>query len=153
MICEVCIVFIKLSLIHRFFRGLFYMQEVLIYSMSKNRNKIERWLNRHNHTMEFIRTLVAITIFLLQIVILMRLFSQWKINLGAVAQLGERSVRNAEAVGSIPIGSTTKQLIIRWIFLILTNISIRILTIPGNPLPRRASSSLCWGMFYMFWKN
>ena len=36
------------------------------------------------------------------------------------------------------------------IFLILTNISIRILTIPGNPLPRRASSSLCWGMFYMF---
>ncbi|SVA24676.1 uncharacterized protein METZ01_LOCUS77530 [marine metagenome] len=25
---------------------------------------------------------------------------------GAVAQLGERSVRNAEVVGSIPIGST-----------------------------------------------
>ena len=131
---EVCIVFIKLSLIHRFFRGLFYMQEVLIYSMSKNRNKIERWLNRHNHTMEFIRTLVAITIFLLQIVILMRLFSQWKINLGAVAQLGERSVRNAEAVGSTPIGSTTKQLIIWWILLILTSTSIRILTKPRNPL-------------------
>ena len=48
------------------------MQEVLIYSMSKNQNKIERWLNRHNHTMEFIRTLVAITILLLQAVILKR---------------------------------------------------------------------------------
>ena len=27
-------------------------------------------------------------------------------DIGAVAQLGERSVRNAEVVGSIPIGST-----------------------------------------------
>ena len=51
-----------------------YMQEVLIYSMSKKRNKIERWLNRHNHTMEFIRTLATITILLLQVVILKRLF-------------------------------------------------------------------------------
>ncbi|SVA81700.1 uncharacterized protein METZ01_LOCUS134554, partial [marine metagenome] len=29
-----------------------------------------------------------------------------KMIIGAVAQLGERSVRNAEVVGSIPIGST-----------------------------------------------
>ena len=36
------------------------------------------------------------------------------------------------------------------IFLILTNISIRIPTKPGNLSPRRAHSSLCWGMFYMF---
>ena len=34
---------------------------MVIYNMSNKRNRIERWLDRHNHTMEFIRTLVAIT--------------------------------------------------------------------------------------------
>ena len=44
--------------------------------MSKKRNRLEHWLDRHNHTMEFIRTLVAITVLLLQIVILIRLFEK-----------------------------------------------------------------------------
>jgi len=44
--------------------------------MSNKRNRIERWLDRHNHTMEFIRTLVAITVLLLQIIILIRLFEK-----------------------------------------------------------------------------
>ena len=55
---------------------LFYRQKVVIYNMSKKRNRIERWLDRHNHTMEFIRTLVVITVLLLQIVILIRLFEK-----------------------------------------------------------------------------
>ena len=46
--------------------------------MSNKRNRIERWLDRHNHTMEFIRTLVAITVLLLQVVILIRLFEKYK---------------------------------------------------------------------------
>jgi len=49
---------------------------MVIYNMSKKRNNIERWLDRHNHTMEFIRTLVAITVLLLQVVILIRLFEK-----------------------------------------------------------------------------
>ena len=56
--------------------GLFYRQKVVIYNMSKKRNNIERWLDQHNHTMEFIRTLVAITVLLLQAVILIRLFEK-----------------------------------------------------------------------------
>ena len=38
--------------------------------MSKNRNKFETWLDKHNHTMELIRTVVAITVLILQVVIL-----------------------------------------------------------------------------------
>ena len=49
---------------------------MVIYNMSKKRNNIERWLDRHNHTMEFIRTLAAITVLLLQVVILIRLFEK-----------------------------------------------------------------------------
>ena len=44
--------------------------------MSHKRNKIEDWLNRHNHTMEFIRTAVAIIVLLLQVIILIRIFGQ-----------------------------------------------------------------------------
>ena len=44
--------------------------------MSNHRNKVERWLDRHNHTMEFIRTLIAITVLLLQIIILIQLFER-----------------------------------------------------------------------------
>ncbi|MDP6571057.1 MAG: hypothetical protein QGF36_04480 [Candidatus Marinimicrobia bacterium] len=42
--------------------------------MENNRNKIERWFDRHNHTMEFIRTIVAITVLVLQVVILLHIF-------------------------------------------------------------------------------
>ena len=48
---------------------------LLIYYMGNNRNKIERWLDRHNHTMELIRTLAAITVLILQIVILFSIFN------------------------------------------------------------------------------
>ena len=48
----------------------------VIYGMGKNRNKIEQWLDRHNHTMELIRTLAGITVLILQIVILLRIFNR-----------------------------------------------------------------------------
>ena len=38
------------------------------------RNQLERFLDRHNHTMELIRTIVPIVILLVQIVILVKLF-------------------------------------------------------------------------------
>ena len=39
----------------------------------KKRNKIERFLDRHNHFMEFMRTLLAIATVSLQLIILYRL--------------------------------------------------------------------------------
>ena len=47
-----------------------YMERI---TMGKKRNKIERWLDRHNHLMEFMRTLLAITTVLLQLYIIMKL--------------------------------------------------------------------------------
>ena len=44
--------------------------------MKKERNKIEIWLNRYNHIMELIRTLAAITVLILQVIILYYIFSQ-----------------------------------------------------------------------------
>ena len=44
--------------------------------MKKERNKIEIWLNRYNHIMELIRTLAAIMVLILQIIILYRIFGQ-----------------------------------------------------------------------------
>ena len=44
--------------------------------MKKERNKIEIWLNRYNHIMELIRTLAAITVLILQVIILYRIFGQ-----------------------------------------------------------------------------
>ena len=41
----------------------------------KKRNEFERFLNRYNHIMEFIRTLFAFTTIGLQLVILWKLFS------------------------------------------------------------------------------
>ena len=38
--------------------------------MSNDRNKFETWLDKHNHTMELVRTVVALTVLILQIVIL-----------------------------------------------------------------------------------
>lgn len=51
--------------------GLFYF-----YPMSgrkEKRNKLERWLDKHNHTMEMLRTLIAILVLVLQIYILMNI--------------------------------------------------------------------------------
>ena len=39
------------------------------------RYKVERFLDRYNHLMEFIRTLTAVTVVVLQIIILTKLFS------------------------------------------------------------------------------
>ena len=47
-----------------------YMERI---TMGGKRNKIERWLDRHNHLMEFMRTLLAITTVLLQLYIIMKL--------------------------------------------------------------------------------
>ena len=41
----------------------------------KKRNKIERFLNRYNHCMELIRTILAFTTLGLQLIILYRLFN------------------------------------------------------------------------------
>ena len=41
----------------------------------KKRNGFERRLNRYNHIMEFVRTMLAITTLLLQLIILHRLFN------------------------------------------------------------------------------
>ncbi len=39
----------------------------------KKRNRVERFLDRHNHLMEFMRTLLAIATVTLQLIILYRL--------------------------------------------------------------------------------
>lgn len=41
--------------------------------MSKNRNKLERWLDRYNHIMELMRTLLAVTTIALQLYIISKL--------------------------------------------------------------------------------
>ncbi len=41
--------------------------------MSKKRNKLERWLDRYNHIMELMRTLLAITTIALQLYIISKL--------------------------------------------------------------------------------
>jgi len=42
-------------------------------SMSKRRNKIEIWLNKYNHIMEFMRTLLSIIMVSLQLYIITKL--------------------------------------------------------------------------------
>jgi len=39
------------------------------------RYKIERFFDKYNHLMEFIRTLTAVTVVVLQVIILVKLFS------------------------------------------------------------------------------
>ena len=41
----------------------------------KKRNKAERFFNRYNHIMEFVRTILAFTTLGLQLIILYRLFN------------------------------------------------------------------------------
>jgi len=43
------------------------------YNLSP-RSKMERWFDRHNHKMEFLRTLFGLATVALQIVILLKLF-------------------------------------------------------------------------------
>ncbi|MDP6790256.1 MAG: hypothetical protein QF845_06990 [Candidatus Marinimicrobia bacterium] len=40
---------------------------------SNKRNKFELWLDRHNHTMELMRTLIAFVVLAMQIIILMKI--------------------------------------------------------------------------------
>jgi hypothetical protein len=39
------------------------------------RNKFELWVDKYNHTLEFTRTIVQILVFVLQIIVLWKLFS------------------------------------------------------------------------------
>ncbi len=38
-----------------------------------HRHKLERWLDKHNHTMEMVRTLIAVLVLILQIYILIHI--------------------------------------------------------------------------------
>ena len=40
-----------------------------------DRNKFELWVDKYNHTLEFTRTVVQILVFILQIIILWRVFN------------------------------------------------------------------------------
>ncbi len=42
-------------------------------AMRKDRNKFELWLDRHNHTMELMRTVVAFVVLIMQIIILIKI--------------------------------------------------------------------------------
>jgi len=44
-----------------------------IEKMSK-RHKIERYLDRYNHFMELVRTLTGLTVLILQVIILLKMF-------------------------------------------------------------------------------
>jgi len=44
-----------------------------VINMSERRNMFERWLDKHNHTMELIRTLIAVMVLVLQVYILMKI--------------------------------------------------------------------------------
>jgi len=43
--------------------------------MEEDRNKFELWVDKYNHTLEFIRTLVQILVLVAQVVVLWKLFS------------------------------------------------------------------------------
>jgi hypothetical protein len=43
--------------------------------MIKDRNRFELWVDKYNHTLEFIRTAVQILVFILQIIILWKVFN------------------------------------------------------------------------------
>jgi len=47
-----------------------------VINMSERRNMFERWLDKHNHTMELIRTLIAVMVLVLQVYILMKISAQ-----------------------------------------------------------------------------
>ncbi len=41
----------------------------------QRKSKMEIWLDDHNHEMEFVRTIVALMVLVLQIVILLKIYS------------------------------------------------------------------------------
>ena len=43
------------------------------FNLLHKRNKFELWIDKYNHTLEFIRTFVQILVFILQLIILYRL--------------------------------------------------------------------------------
>ena len=45
------------------------------YNILHKRTHLEKWLDQYNHTMEFIRTMLAITTLSLQLIIIYRLFN------------------------------------------------------------------------------
>ena len=49
-------------------------QESKEYELLHNRNKFELWVDRYNHTLEFTRTVVQILVFILQLIIIWRIF-------------------------------------------------------------------------------
>ena len=70
--------------------------------------------------------------------------SKWVEYAGAVAQLGERSVRNAEVRGSIPLGSTVRRL---WSFATLAQLVEHVTRNDGvvgsNPTGGSVAGLLC----------
>ena len=44
------------------------------FKLLHKRNKFELWVDKYNHTLEFTRTVVQILVFILQLIILGRLF-------------------------------------------------------------------------------
>jgi len=44
-------------------------------NQKRNRNKLELWLDRHNHTMELMRTIVAFVVLIMQVIILIKLLN------------------------------------------------------------------------------
>jgi len=43
--------------------------------MSNKRNRFELWVDKYNHTLEFIRTLVQVLVLVAQTIVLWKLFS------------------------------------------------------------------------------
>ena len=41
----------------------------------KKRNKLERWVDKYNHTLELIRTITGLTLLVLQLLVLYKLFN------------------------------------------------------------------------------
>ena len=44
------------------------------HELLHKRNKFELWVDRYNHTLEFTRTVVQILVFILQLIIIWRIF-------------------------------------------------------------------------------
>ena len=44
------------------------------YNLLHKRNKFELWVDKYNHTLEFVRTVTQIFVFILQLIIIGRLF-------------------------------------------------------------------------------
>ena len=41
----------------------------------KKRNKLERWIDKYNHTLELVRTITGLTLLVLQLLVLYKLFN------------------------------------------------------------------------------